>query len=128
MISDYKIQILAWIEEAENKAVSDIDFLDIVGKLLYTGYPKMRFSLLKEMIVDNKQTYIPTENGITETTDVVFTVNEIKEFLYFLKESYELHKWNDLPRAEDIKKYHNDLIDNVEMGGCWDKIPEYIKD
>ncbi len=128
MIQYYKNKILAWVEEAESKAISDIDFLDIVGKLLYAEYPKMRFSLLKEMIVDKGQSYEPTENGLVKTTDVVFTTDEVKKFLCFLRDSYNLHKDYNPGDAEEIKDYHNNLIDNIEMGGCWDEPPEYIKD
>lgn len=123
----YKKQIISWIEEAESKAVSDIDFLDIVGKLLYAGYPKMRFSLLKEMI-DNNQPYIPTENGICKTTDAVFTIDEVKKFLCFLRDSYNLHKEYNPAYAGEIKDYHNELIDNLDLGGCWDTKPDYIED
>ena len=128
MVFQHKKQIEAWIKEAETKAVSDMDFIDIIGKLFYAGYPKMRFNFMKETIIDKGLTYTPTENGECRTTDVVFTPDEVKEILQFLRESYLLHDWNDLSRAKDIKKYHNDLIDNLEMGGCWDETPEYIVD
>ena len=128
MTTQYKDQILAWVNEAETKAVSDMDFIDIVGKLFYTGYPNMRFKFMKEAIIDKGLTYTPTENGECRTTDVVFTPDEIKKFLCFLRDSYNLHMEYNSAHAEEIKIYHNDLIDNLEMGGCWDETPEYIED
>ena len=130
--TQYKDQILAWVNEAETLAVSDIDFLDIIGKLLYDGYPKMRFNLLKDMIVNKGLTYEPTENGLCKTTDVVFTTNEVKDILNIYKEYYYLLVHTDFKPGWElpnkIKKLHNDLIDNLEMGGCWDETPEYIED
>lgn len=130
--TQYKDQILAWVNEAETLAVSDIDFLDIIGKLFYNNYPKMRWNFIKETIIDKGLTYTPTENGECRTTDVVFTPNEVEEFLIILQDYHTmlLHKclYPQVEEAERIKKIHNDLIDNLEMGGCWDETPEYIED
>ena len=64
--------------------------------------------------------------------DIVFTPNEVKEFLTILQDYHTmlLHKclYPQTQEAERIKKLHNDLIDNLEMGGCWDKTPSYIED
>jgi hypothetical protein len=130
MYEQYKNPMLAWIKEAEDKSVSDIDFLDIVSELLPKNLSRMRFNLLKEMM--NKGiTYTPTENGRCKTTDVVFHPDEVRVFLDILQRYHTTLTYKCLypqkEEAEEIKKYHNDLIDNLEMGGCWDEKPGYIE-